>query len=84
MSVSRSDLWVKVREDAGKEAPGLGPERRGHAGRGRPPQKLLVLFKYQDILNIGMRPHVGTGHRRSIPGKYNTERARAGPPASLL
>lgn len=28
-----------------------------------------MLFKYQDILDIGMRPDVGTGHRRSIPGE---------------
>lgn len=65
-------------EDAGEEAKGPGPERRGHAGSRRSPQKLLVLLKYQDILNIGMRPDVGTGHRRSIPGEYNTTRAHAG------
>lgn len=62
-------------EDAGEEAPGLGPERREHAGRRRPPEKLLLLLKYQDIFDIGMRPHVGTGHRRSVPGECNTRQA---------
>lgn len=60
------------RKDAGEEA--LGPERRGHAGRRRPPQKPLVLLKYQDILDIGMRPHVGPGHRGSVSGEYDTPR----------
>lgn len=57
-------------EDAGEEAAGRGPERRGHAGRRRPAQKLLVLLEHQDIPDLGMRPHVGAGHRGSVPGEW--------------
>lgn len=66
VSLSRSAVSIKVKENAGEEA---RPKPRGHAARRRPAQKLIMLLKYQDILDIRMRPHVGTGHRRSIPGE---------------
>ena len=59
----------KVTEDASEEAPGPGAERRGRAGGRRSAQKLIMLLKYQDLLDIGMRPHAGSGDRGGLPGK---------------
>lgn len=39
-----------------------------------------MLLKYQDILDIGMRPHAGTGDRRGLPGKCNTLKAAGSRP----